>query len=272
MTIFDSYYFAHGCGEPYQRNETWLGLFRWFAERIEQDLQPKTVLDAGCAFGLLVECLRERGIEAWGIDISEYALQNVPESVRPYCSLGSITEPFQIEGFEGQAFDLIVCIEVLEHLAPHDSERAVRNICQHTDRVLFSSSPFDYKEPTHFNVNLPEHWADLFARHGFYRDVDFDASFISPWAVCYQRKSMALNRLVHDYERKFWLLWKENVDLRQANQEMRQMLARQETKLAQLNKELSRVTEQVRLMVNSRTWRLRSSVMKILQSLRGKHH
>lgn len=269
MTIFDSYYFAHGCGEPYQRNDTWLGLFRWFAERIEQDLQPQNVLDAGCAFGLLVECLRERGVDAWGIDISEFALRNVPEAMRPYCSLGSVTEPLQVEGFTGTRFDLIVCIEVLEHLAPEESEKAVRNLCQYTDRVLFSSSPFDYKEPTHFNVKLPEYWADLFARQGFYRDIDFDASFISPWAACYQRKSLSINRLVHDYERKFWLLWKENVDLRQANQEMRQKLSGQENKLEQLNQELSRLTEQVRLIVSSRTWRLRSAVMKFLRSFRG---
>ena len=264
MTIFDHYYYAHSCGEPYQRDETWLTLFRWFAERIQQDLQPASVLDAGCAFGLLVECLRQRGVEAWGIDISEYALQNVPAAVHPYCRLGSITWPFD------RRYDLIVCIEVLEHLPSGDAEKAIQNLCQAADRVLFSSTPFDYKETSHFNVQPPEYWAELFARQSFYRDIDFDASFISPWATCFQRQSPALPRLVRAYERKFWLLWKENVDLRQANQEMRRQLASQEAGSEQQNRQLAGLQEQLRLVTNSRTWRLSSRIAQVLKIIRGK--
>ena len=47
------------------------------------------------------------------------------------------------------------------------------NLCPHTADVLFSSTPFDYDEATHLNVQPPDYWAALFARHGFYRDVDF---------------------------------------------------------------------------------------------------
>ena len=43
--------------------------FDWIAERITRDINPKTVLDAGCAMGFLVEGLRARGVEAWGVDV-----------------------------------------------------------------------------------------------------------------------------------------------------------------------------------------------------------
>jgi hypothetical protein len=66
-----------------ERNAAWLGLFSGIAEHIFQDIHPTTVLDAGCAMGFLVESLRKKGIQSFGIDISEYAIQNVHPDVRP---------------------------------------------------------------------------------------------------------------------------------------------------------------------------------------------
>ena len=207
--LFDASYYATGCGAPYERSPIWLALHNAFATHIVSDIVPQTVLDAGCAIGLLVEALRNRGVDAWGIDISEYAISQVPTALKPYCAVHSITEPF------GRRFDLIVCIEVLEHLPRVQSEQAVINLCRHADDILFSSSPEDYKEATHFNVQPPEYWAEHFARQGFYRDVDFDARFITPWAARFRKRSEPPHRLAKDYERKFWLLQNENAQLRE---------------------------------------------------------
>ena len=142
------------------------------------------------------------------MDVSEYAIGQVHESVRPYCRVGSITEPFE------RKYDLVTCIEVFEHMPAHEVERAAQNMCLSTDDILFSSTPFDYKEVTHVNVHPPEYWAALFARQGFYRDFDFDASFLTPWAVRVMRKPFEQGRFISEYERRFFLLWKENSDLR----------------------------------------------------------
>src|SRR5260370_9000135 len=199
-SAFNEYYYRNCCGQPYERSETWLRFFGLIADRIVADVNPRTVLDAGCAIGLLVEALRERGVDARGIDLSSYAIGAVPEALRPYCTEGSIAEPF------GQRVDLITCIEVLEHMPADEADRAIVNFAQHTNDILFSSTPFDYREPTHVNVRLPEDWAEAFARQGFYRDVDFDAAFITKWAVRLTRRSPAPQRLVRDYERPFWHL------------------------------------------------------------------
>jgi hypothetical protein len=217
--LYGAYYFAHDCGDPYQRVDKWLRLFRFIADRIVRDINPGTTLDAGCAMGFLVEALRDRNVDSFGVDVSTYAIQNVRQDIQPYCWVGLVTDPFP------QKYDLITCIEVLEHLPPLESELAVENLCRHTDDVLFSSTPFDYKEATHFNVQPPEYWGELFARHSFFRDVDFDASFITPWAVRFRRRKAPLHRIVQEYERKFWLLWKENVDLRNSTLKMQNLLA-----------------------------------------------
>jgi SAM-dependent methyltransferase len=218
--LYDAFYYAHGCGEPYQRSDVWLNLFNAFAEKIDIGIQPKSVLDAGCAMGFLVEALRNRGVKAWGVDISEYAISNVSPEIKEFCWKGSVSEPFP------QKYDLIVSIEVLEHLQKMDSEKAVSNLCKHSDDILFSSTPNDYKEVSHFNVQPLEYWAELFAKEGFFRDVDFDASFITPWAVRFRKVDEPLHRTIRNYERKFWLLWKENSDLRNLSLEMREELAK----------------------------------------------
>jgi hypothetical protein len=140
--------------------------------------------------------------------------------------VGLVTDPFP------QKYDLVTCIEVLEHLPLVESELAVENLCRHTDDILFSSTPFDYKEATHFNVQPPEYWGELFARQGFFRDVDFDASFITPWAVRFRRRKDPLHRIVREYERKFWLLWRENVDLHNSALEMQNRLAASDQNMA----------------------------------------
>jgi 2-polyprenyl-3-methyl-5-hydroxy-6-metoxy-1,4-benzoquinol methylase len=207
---FDATYYAVGCGADYRRNEGWLRFFGGVADAIMREIRPATALDAGCAMGFLVEALRQRGVQAWGVDISSYAIAQVDPSVRAFCQVGSIAEPFERE------FDLITCIEVLEHLPPADGPRAVANLCRHTRDVLFSSSPDDFAEATHLNVQPVEYWAELFAGHGFYRDLDFDAGFLTPWAARFRRRDDPPHRIVRDYERRLWRLQAEVRQLRQS--------------------------------------------------------
>lgn len=224
---YDAFYFEHYCGQPYHRRDLWIGFFGSIADRIVSDINPRSVLDAGCAFGYLVEKLREHGVEAWGLDISEYAIQNVHPSAKPYCWVGSITDPFP------KKYDLIVSIEVFEHIPTRDSAKAIANLCQFSDDILFSSTPFDFNESTHVNVQQPEYWAQQFARHGFYRDLDFDASFITSWAARFRRSNEPIHRLAQNYERKFWLVWKENVDQRH-----KMMILTEQLKQSEQNREI----------------------------------
>ncbi len=259
--LFNAYYYSHDCGKPYERNQEWLGLFDGLARRIVSDIKPTTALDAGCAMGFLVEGLRKHGVDAWGIDISEYAIQKVHPEFQPYCQVSSILEPFP------QAhYDLIVCIEVLEHLQPAEASKAIANLCKHSDDILFSSTPYDYQEATHFNVQPPEYWAEAFARHGFLRDVDFDASFITPWAMRLVRKDVPLVRLVHDYERRLMPLWKENADLRFQAIQARIQIEAYEKHIQALTQELQaakEVARQQELLINQKDAQLADAHHKL---------
>lgn len=176
--VFDESYYQTGFGPiPYERNSYWLNFFATIADEIARCLKPHTVLDAGCAKGFLVEALWARGIETLGIDVSAYAISQVRKDIAPYCRAASLTEP--IEGF----FDLVTCIEVLEHIPSEDVDLVIRNLTSVTNAILFSSTISDFEEPTHINVRPALSWLKLFNSYGFQPDLLFDASFITPNAV-----------------------------------------------------------------------------------------
>ena len=248
-SLYDAYYFQHGCGLPYAPSEHWLRFFGHIADRIVHGIGPRAVLDAGCALGFLVGALRQRGVAAEGIDISEYAIAHAPEAARPYCRVGSVLDPLP------QRYDLIVCIEVLEHMPPAESVQAVANLCRSTDDIIFSSSPIDFREATHFNVQPPEYWVGLFAEQGFVRDVEFDASVILPWSMRLRRTAEPLHRVVAAYERKLWRLSQENGELRAVSVEVRAQLAAYEQLQADHSTAL-RELEALRAIKATLAWKL----------------
>ncbi len=240
-TAYDQFYYQHCCGMPYARNDGWLRFFGGIADHIVRDISPRTALDAGCAFGFLVETLRDRGVEADGIDVSEYAIQQVRQDMQPHCRVGSVLGPLP------RSYDLIVCIEVLEHLSPQEGDQAVGHFGEATDDVLFSSTPDDYHEATHINVRPPEYWAALFARHGFYHDVEFDASFVTAWAMRFRRAKESnlqpADRLVESYERRLWQLSRECAGAHSFAVQMRDQLANAQACLAAAQVELARAQD-----------------------------
>jgi SAM-dependent methyltransferase len=180
---YDAAYYRAGCGPvSYENRELWLLRFRGVAGFIAEQLKPRNAHDAGCAFGYLVEALRERGIDARGSDISGYAISMASPAARDFVRIGSVTDALP------ERVDLITCIEILEHVDAATGDTAIATFCAHTDTVLFSSSPDDHDEATHLNVQPPHYWAARFAQHGFYRDLSVDARIVATWAAVFRRQ------------------------------------------------------------------------------------
>jgi 2-polyprenyl-3-methyl-5-hydroxy-6-metoxy-1,4-benzoquinol methylase len=75
----------------YERSPKWFNFFNHIADCLVEQFEPKKHLDAGCAWGLLVEALRERGVQSFGIDFSAYALEQAHPDIQPYCRRASLT-------------------------------------------------------------------------------------------------------------------------------------------------------------------------------------
>ncbi len=202
---------GHLGAEDYDwENDHWRGFFTMVADRIIAATRPTDVLDVGCAKGLLVQALAAKGVDARGFDVSTHAIAAAHQDVRDRLTVGSATEP--IAGH----WSLITCIEVLEHMSPADAQLAIDHICAATDRVLFSSSPGDFNEPTHINTHQTPTWVQWFAERGLFRRTDVDMSFLSPWAVLFERADPDVRQVVHRYESMLTPLIGEVLDKRSA--------------------------------------------------------
>ena len=90
------------------------------------------VLDVGCAKGYLVCVLRKRGIDAFGVDWSKYALATASPDVRRYLWLASAVQL----PFASQAFSLTVTYDVLEHMDKPNARSALQECARVSQRQL----------------------------------------------------------------------------------------------------------------------------------------
>src|ERR1051326_6635554 len=220
--LFDAaYYAARFTPEPYSRNDLWLRFFGGIANELVRSLRPSRVFDAGCAMGMLVESFWDRGVEAWGADISRYAISCVRRDMRPHCRVASIAEPL------GHAVDLDTCIEVLEHMPEEEACLAIAQFAEASDVVLFSSTPDDLDEPTHINVHPLIYWLKLFRESGFAPDLNYDAGFVCPHA-------MLLRKVRHPFDDDVLVSFAEKLRLKTAVVERDQRIGELGTRIEQL--------------------------------------
>ena len=213
---YSAAYFHGYSGPPYTYDEPhWKIFFGRIADSLVALFDPATTYDAGCAKGFLVRALAERGVDARGGDISEFAIAGAPAELAERLEVRDLTVPF-----DGR-YELITCIEVLEHMSADDARIALANLCAATDRVVLSTTPDDFAEPTHINIRQPAAWAQDFAVHGFYRRTDLDLSFVSPWAVVFEGAAVSPVELVSRYENLLGPVLREVQDKRRALLEVR---------------------------------------------------
>jgi SAM-dependent methyltransferase len=141
----------------------------------------KTVLDAGCGTGLLVRAMLQKGYKAQGVDISRWAVMNADEKARAHLWHGDIGD---MPWLEDRAFDLVVCMDTLEHLEPNgigpaldemfrvaNREVILRMPCARPLEWLATPDPGALKGPTgdgtHMMVVSTDFWEWEIARRGW---------------------------------------------------------------------------------------------------------
>lgn len=203
--IYNKNYYSDGYPVDYHDKVFWEPLFKNLAQRIFEDLRPERVLDVGCAFGYIVEYLHDLGVEAWGIDVSEYAISCARQDIKPYLRVASAFEPLPAD--MPQSYDLVLNIEVLEHIYEEDSLKALARLCTYGDRIFFSSSADAIYDPTHFNVQQPEYWAEKFAEQGFYKNLQYNTDYISKFSAVFEKNAdVNKGRIVRVYEHTMRLI------------------------------------------------------------------
>ena len=109
----------------YSYDGRWQPVAEKFAEHYGLKSGAK-VLDVGCGKGFLLHEFTQviPGIEVAGIDISQYAVDNAKEEVKPFLRVGNAVEL----PYEDHSFDLVVSINTLHNLYNYDLRKALQEI------------------------------------------------------------------------------------------------------------------------------------------------
>jgi glycerol-3-phosphate cytidylyltransferase-like family protein/SAM-dependent methyltransferase len=121
---------------------------------IKEVFGAQTVLDMGCGPGALMFLLHELGVRSDGIDFSPQSRAAAPPEVRDRIKIAPITQPGVVPD---DAYDLVICREVLEHLTVLEVRRAVQNICRATRRFVYLTTRFHPDPPNMLSVTDEPH-------------------------------------------------------------------------------------------------------------------
>ncbi|MFD1341948.1 bifunctional 2-polyprenyl-6-hydroxyphenol methylase/3-demethylubiquinol 3-O-methyltransferase UbiG [Litorisediminicola beolgyonensis] len=99
------------------------GRLTWFDRQTDWD--GRDVLDLGCAGGFMAEALARRGARVTGLDPAQGAIA----AARAHAESEGLAIRYDIGvgeemPFDDQSFDIVVCVDVLEHVADLDTTLA----------------------------------------------------------------------------------------------------------------------------------------------------
>ena len=140
-------------------NPDYYNLMKATAEIIEE-YDPKSVIEIGAGMGTLGECLTKLKINYYGIEPNEYHQAFAKNR-------GQLLHG--LDNYPNQC-DLIVTIEVLEHLTDDQINEYLENI--EAKYLLLSSTPYTTTPERdalwgHINIKSVDEWIEFVAEYGY---------------------------------------------------------------------------------------------------------
>ena len=119
---------------------------------------PKTVLDLGAGDGWWCKAFHDMGSAVWAVELYEEAREFIPQQVQ------FIQHDLTELGNFWRAYDLVICLEVAEHIPRPAAGMLIQNIARHAgDDILFSSAPPGQDGTGHINLQPQKYWRDQFS-------------------------------------------------------------------------------------------------------------
>lgn len=173
MTEYNKDYFENGVSTHVSgyTNYRWkpeyvLPLANYLKGKFGKD---KIYLDYGCAKGFLVKALRLLDCQAYGYDVSTYAIDNAEEEVKPF------VHDFLI--FDSKEVDVIIAKDILEHVSKEDISSVLDEFSNLTTQYVVAIIPLgdngtfrirEYElDVTHVTKEDEVWWIDQFSKAGF---------------------------------------------------------------------------------------------------------
>lgn len=126
----------------------------------------KSLLDLGCGVGGYLEGALSAGIcHLVGVEYNYTAAEPfISEAIRPYIVQGDVTKPLDYG-----KFDLVMSIEVAEHINPDGTDEYVANmITAAKGPIILSAAPPGQTGNNHINCQPKAFWDEKFLEHAYY--------------------------------------------------------------------------------------------------------
>lgn len=122
-----------------------------------------TIVDVGCGDGVWLKVFQEHGVEdILGID-GEYVTPEILTISKEKFVSFDLTQKLILN----RQFDLVISLEVAEHLPPEVSETFIDSLTDLGSCILFSAAiPYQPGE-NHINLQWQDYWVDLFQKRGY---------------------------------------------------------------------------------------------------------
>jgi SAM-dependent methyltransferase len=126
-------------------------------------VQPTSVVDIGCGAGTWLSVFKEFGIEeVFGVD-GDYVSEKILKIPKERFLSFDLKRPFHL----GRQFDLVLSLEVAEHLPPESASTFIDSLTGHGNVILFSAAIPHQGGTQHLNEQWPEYWLEYFQHRGY---------------------------------------------------------------------------------------------------------
>lgn len=126
-------------------------------------VSPKSVVDIGCGVGTWLSVFQKNGvIDVLGVD-GEWVNAEQLFIPRERFIPKDFEKPFTIK----KKADLVVCLEMAEHIPDTSADGLVESLVRIAPVVLFSAAIPLQEGVHHINEQWPSYWAERFKKHGY---------------------------------------------------------------------------------------------------------
>lgn len=137
---------------PDDAGEYWAEIARRLSSNSRFD--NKSVLEVGCAKGFVVEDLRALGIEAYGLDVSQYCYDQAAPAVQPFLTVGDALTVLQT--YSRNQFDWLFSMRFFECIPDSDIQPII-DAMDFCSRNMFHQIGTQ-ENPNFYNIKTPAEW------------------------------------------------------------------------------------------------------------------
>jgi len=147
QNYYDENYFATPKGKKFRRPNGTVDAWSYanpegeflgakdIAKAWKEIFNPKTMLDFGCGRGTFLTYARDMGIEAFGFDYSQWAIENpYPRCKREWLKVHDATKPWP---YEEKSFDLLTGLDFYEHIYLEDLDFVIKEMYRVAKKWIF---------------------------------------------------------------------------------------------------------------------------------------